>query len=35
MHDSESIRHMRAACHLAARVLQHAGTMVKVSDPSM
>ena len=30
MHDRESIVHMRAACELAARVLQYAGTMVKV-----
>ncbi|XP_020146946.1 methionine aminopeptidase 1B, chloroplastic isoform X2 [Aegilops tauschii subsp. strangulata] len=29
MHDRESIVHMRAACELAARVLQYAGTMVK------
>ncbi|GJN36729.1 hypothetical protein PR202_gb25619 [Eleusine coracana subsp. coracana] len=31
MHDSESIGHMRAACKLAARVLQYAGTLVKPS----
>ena len=31
MHDRESIIHMRAACELAARVLQYAGTMVKPS----
>ncbi|VAI58174.1 unnamed protein product [Triticum turgidum subsp. durum] len=31
MHDRESIVHMRAACELAARVLQYAGTMVKPS----
>jgi methionyl aminopeptidase len=31
MHDSESIVRMRAACELAARVLQYAGTLVKVS----
>lgn len=31
MHDSESIVHMRAACKLAAQVLQYAGTLVKPS----
>lgn len=31
MHDNESIVHMRAACELAARVLDYAGTLVKVS----
>lgn len=31
MHDNESIVHMRAACDLAARVLEYAGTLVKVS----
>ncbi|KAM0896525.1 hypothetical protein ACQ4PT_023163 [Festuca glaucescens] len=31
MHDSESIVRMRAACKLAARVLQYAGTLVKPS----
>lgn len=31
MHDKESIVHMRAACELAARVLEYAGTLVKVS----
>ncbi|XP_003573558.1 methionine aminopeptidase 1B, chloroplastic [Brachypodium distachyon] len=31
MHDSKSIVHMRAACELAARVLQYAGTLVKPS----
>lgn len=31
MHDKESIVHMRAACELAARVLDYAGTLVKVS----
>ena len=30
MHDKESIVHMRAACELAARVLEYAGTLVKV-----
>ncbi|KAL6843723.1 hypothetical protein ACP4OV_026294 [Aristida adscensionis] len=29
MHDKESIVHMRAACELAARVLEYAGTLVK------
>jgi hypothetical protein len=33
MHDKESIVHMRAACELAARVLEYAGTLVKVSMP--
>jgi methionyl aminopeptidase len=31
MHDKESIIHMKAACELAARVLEYAGTLVKVS----
>ncbi|KAK3141553.1 hypothetical protein QOZ80_4BG0335370 [Eleusine coracana subsp. coracana] len=31
MHDKDSIVHMRAACELAARVLEHAGTLVKPS----
>ncbi|KAG2574596.1 hypothetical protein PVAP13_7KG343800 [Panicum virgatum] len=31
MHDKESIVHMRAACELAARVLEYAGTLVKPS----
>ncbi|KAK8449586.1 hypothetical protein SEVIR_7G243800v4 [Setaria viridis] len=31
MHDKESIIHMRAACELAARVLEYAGTLVKPS----
>ncbi|CAL0318118.1 unnamed protein product [Lupinus luteus] len=30
-HDSEGIVHMRAACELAARVLKHAGTLVRPS----
>ncbi|WVZ87073.1 hypothetical protein U9M48_033766 [Paspalum notatum var. saurae] len=30
MHDKESIVHMRAACELAARVLEYAGTLVKM-----
>ncbi|XP_066345911.1 methionine aminopeptidase 1B, chloroplastic-like isoform X1 [Miscanthus floridulus] len=29
MHEKESIVHMRAACELAARVLDYAGTLVK------
>jgi methionyl aminopeptidase len=33
MHDKEGIVHMRAACELAARVLDYAGTLVKVSMP--
>jgi methionyl aminopeptidase len=33
MHDKDSIVHMRAACDLAARVLEYAGTLVKVSTP--
>lgn len=32
MHDSEGIAQMRAACQLAARVLDFAGTLVKVSS---
>ncbi|CAO2043655.1 unnamed protein product [Urochloa humidicola] len=31
MHDKESIVHMKAACELAARVLEYAGTLVKPS----
>lgn len=31
MHDKVSIIHMKAACELAARVLEYAGTLVKVS----
>ncbi|KAL5675045.1 hypothetical protein ACJX0J_011176, partial [Zea mays] len=31
MHDKEGIVHMRAACELAARVLDYAGTLVKPS----
>jgi methionyl aminopeptidase len=31
MHDKETIVHMRAACELAARVLENAGKLVKVS----
>uniref|UniRef100_A0A0D9W9A2 Methionine aminopeptidase n=1 Tax=Leersia perrieri TaxID=77586 RepID=A0A0D9W9A2_9ORYZ len=31
MHDKVSIVHMKAACELAARVLEHAGTLVKPS----
>lgn len=31
MHDSEGIAKMRAACQLAARVLEYAGTLVRVS----
>ncbi|XP_022155198.1 methionine aminopeptidase 1B, chloroplastic [Momordica charantia] len=31
MHDSEGIAQMRAACQLAARVLDHAGTLVRPS----
>ena len=34
MHEKESIVHMRAACELAARVLDYAGTLVKVSTAS-
>lgn len=30
LHDSEGIAHMRAAGELAARVLDYAGTLVKV-----
>lgn len=30
IHDSEGISHMRAACELAARVLDYAGTLVRV-----
>lgn len=30
VHDSDGIAHMRAACELAARVLDYAGTLVKV-----
>lgn len=30
IHDEEGIARMRAACELAARVLQHAGTLVRV-----
>lgn len=30
VHDSESIACMRAACELAARALDYAGTMVRV-----
>ncbi|KAF1889600.1 hypothetical protein Lal_00024927 [Lupinus albus] len=30
-HDAEGIAHMRAACELAARVLKHAGTLVRPS----
>jgi methionyl aminopeptidase len=30
MHDKETIVHMRAACELAARVLENAGKLVKV-----
>jgi len=30
IHDSEGIAKMRAACELAARVLNHAGTLVRV-----
>lgn len=32
MHDGESIMRMLDACELAARVLHHAGAMVKVSN---
>ncbi|ONM14069.1 Methionine aminopeptidase [Zea mays] len=32
MHDKEGIVHMRAACELAARVLDYAGTLVKDGD---
>ncbi|CAN6269215.1 unnamed protein product [Urochloa humidicola] len=32
MHDKESIVHMKAACELAARVLEYAGTLVKDGD---
>lgn len=32
-HDSEGIAHMRAACELAARVLNYAGTLVRVRFP--
>lgn len=31
MHDSEGVAQMRAACQLAARVLDYAGTLVRVS----
>lgn len=31
VHDDEGIAFMRAACELAARVLEYAGTLVKVS----
>jgi len=34
IHDSEGIAKMRAACELAARVLNHAGTLVRVKFPS-
>ncbi|XP_073138675.1 methionine aminopeptidase 1B, chloroplastic-like isoform X2 [Henckelia pumila] len=31
IHDTEGISHMRAACQLAARVLEHAGSLVRPS----
>lgn len=31
VHDAEGIAHMRAACKLAAQVLEYAGTLVRVS----
>lgn len=31
IHDSEGIARMKAACELAARVLDYAGTLVRVS----
>lgn len=34
IHDSEGIAKMRAACELAARVLNHAGTLVRVKFPA-
>lgn len=30
IHDSEGISHMKAACELAARVVDYAGTLVRV-----
>lgn len=32
IHDEEGIARMRAACELAARVLEHAGTLVRVRN---
>ena len=35
MHDAEGINKMRAACELAARVLNYAGTLVRVRNCSI
>ena len=35
IHDEEGIARMRAACELAARVLEHAGTLVRVRTKNL